>query len=277
MKKLLYISAFLGCMMGCSDDSVIPDVPPVITYGTYEISCVEIASKTAVTDTIVLSPYGGTFQYDLSVKREVVQDGVATGTYQYADLNQVSITGADAFTPVLKPSSDAKGATLELTAPENGDWDHAVYETLKVTVGNSSFSFPVKQQAGEVRLGTEYFIAHPGMEDPVTYLDVKGDTLDYEVGLATEMWINEKLQTPTYWCMEDCDAFSYTLSDNTWIQIESCEEKLPGIYTLRIIAKKDPAEGTHGAKLKLKFERGEFVYVKEIELCSTRIFHIIVE
>ena len=59
--------------------------------------------------------------------------------------------------------------------------------------------------------------------------------------------------------------------------VASCVKNLPGIYTLWIIAKKDPAEGTHGAKLKLKFERGEFVYVKEIQLCSTRIFHVIVE
>ena len=61
-----------------------------------------------------------------------------------------------------------------------------------------------------------------------------------------------------------------TMSD----PVASCVKNLPGIYTLWIIAKKDPAEGTHGAKLKLKFDRGGLVYEKEIELCSTRIFHV---
>ena len=95
--------------------------------------------------------------------------------------------------------------------------------------------------------------------------------------MATEMWINEKLQTPTYWCMEDCDSFSYTLFDEEWIEVGTLEQKLPGIYTLQLISKKDPAEGTHNATLMLRFERGGIAYEKEITLCSTRIFHIEIE
>ena len=74
MKRLVFafcVSLSLGGgLIACGDDTTVNEVPDQVTFGDYQFTCVDASTKNPVLDTLRFSAVGGTFSYDISLRRE---------------------------------------------------------------------------------------------------------------------------------------------------------------------------------------------------------------
>lgn len=275
VKNLLLMLSLAACV-SCSDSTEsIPEVPAVLTYGDYELSCVEMATKLDRPDTLFLSPYAGVTDFEVTVRRRVLSDGVFNGEYQYVPSSEINVTVSNpSYAATLAAGSDTRSSRLSLTAPVNMDYEQAVLSSVTFTVPGSSLSMPIKQAEAEVVIDDDYFVLHTDFDRNVIYLDNKGDVVDFRCALASSMYING-IKDLEYWCDEEC-TFSYSLEENDWIRVADCvmDPETEGMRVLRIVTEPDPDNGDHPAVLTLRFDLKGRVFEKKVNLLSTEVFHV---
>lgn len=262
----------LGLFSACGDDSNQPEWPAKeVTFSAYHFSCADATTKSPVTDTLRFAALGGSYAYDISFRRERIEGGIATGIYEYISPSSISFAGGDGFNPSLGSSNTDHSATLSFQVVENVDPEQALESSVVITAGTERVTLPVKQEAATLTLIGDPSIYHTALADPVVYLDHKGDTIPFEAVLATPYQINGKLVEDMLWTKEDA-LFTYTLSDDTWIQVLDVSQTEPGVFVLRIATV--PTRDTYDAVLTLRFEWQGEVFTKEMHLQSTEVFHV---
>ena len=67
----------------------LPDVPEKLTFDKYEIACFEPSTKKDPVDTLFVSPMAAVSDFDVTIRRQVLSDGVFKGTYEYVPCSEV--------------------------------------------------------------------------------------------------------------------------------------------------------------------------------------------
>mgnify|MGYP006978220558 CR=1 FL=1 len=130
--KLFQYVLPLAMFVSCSDSSeVIPDVPEKLTFAKYEIACFEPSTKKDPVDTLFVSPMAAVSDFDVTIRRQVLSDGVFKGTYEYVPCSEVGVTVSNKdFSVELKEGSNMQTSSLSLTAPANMDYENAVLSSV---------------------------------------------------------------------------------------------------------------------------------------------------
>lgn len=270
--KNVFFALSMVWLASCSDSS---EIDPVVTYGEYELSCIESDTKKAMTDTLYLSPLAGATNYEVTVRRQVLTDGAFSGEYEYVRPSSVEVSTADnLFTVGANPGTDGHVSCFSLTATENSDYYNPVLSSVSINIPGTSFSMPVKQEKAELVIDSDYHVLHPDHEASVVYLDNKGDIVDFPCALASSFYVNGKKSTEV-WCNEEC-TFSYEMEENEWIKVLDCtpDKNTGGLYVLRIESVQDIENGDHPAELKLRFTLDGKDYEKNVRLLSTEVYHV---
>ena len=274
--KLFQYVLPLAMFVSCSDSSeVIPDVPEKLTFDKYEIACFEPSTKKDPVDTLFVSPMAAVSDFDVTIRRQVLSDGVFKGTYEYGPCSEVGVTVSNKdFSVELKEGSNMQTSSLSLTAPANMDYENAVLSSVSFNVGGNSLTMPVKQEKGELVIGDDYFVMYPGYKENEVLLDNKGEVIDFQCSLASSMYVNG-VKMPEVWCDEEC-SFSYELEDNEWIKVVDSfvAPDNKGMFVLRIETVQDEDNGEHPANLYLRFEKDGKAFSKTVRLVSTEVYHI---
>ena len=262
----------LGLLTACGEDSNQPELPAKeVTFSSYKFTCVDATTKSPVTDTIRFSAVGGSYSYAISFRRERIESGVATGTYEYITPSSIQVEGGAGFHPQVVASNTEHSATLSFNVGENSDPDKALVESVVIKAGSEQVTLPVKQEAAEMTLLGEPAIYHTAQEEKVVYLDHKGDTIRFEVALARPYAINGQQVPDMLWTEEEAEL-AYHLSDDTWIKVVDVTMTIPGVYELHIATV--PTPDTYNATLSLRFDWEGQTFLKEVQLQSTEVFHI---
>lgn len=270
--KNVFFALSMAWFVSCSDSS---EIDPVLTYGEYELSCVESETKKAMADTLYLSALAGVTNYEVTVRRQVLTDGAFNGKYEYVRPSSVKVSTAnDLFTVGVNPDADGQVTCFSLTATENSDYFNPVLSSVSIAVSGTFFSMPVKQEKAELVIDSDYHILHPDHDASVVYLDNKGDIVDFPCALASSFYVNGK-KSNEVWCNEEC-AFSYEMEENEWIKVLDCtpDKNTAGLYVLRIESVRDIENGDHPAELKLSFTLNGKNYEKNVRLLSTEVYHV---
>lgn len=275
MKKYMCLIAALIIISSCTKGEGDDSMPPlkVETLGEYEWDFSLKGAVGGMPDTLFMTALGGDAEYSFMVRRKVYEDGIFSGRYAYTKAEDISCSEAKSFHPTLRAEDGKEAVTLCISAEEWTDFRAPRIEQLKLSVGKSSLTIPIKQEAATFERLGEHIILHTGMEEKIIYLDHKGDTVDFQTAYAVQYSLNGKKDDDTYWCEEDA-TFSFALSDSTWIRVIGVEEREPGIFNLRIATVPDPERGTHDATLTLSFIWNGKLYSKEVALQSTQVFHV---
>ena len=274
MKRILFaLGGFLlAGLFACGDDAKDPELPAkVVSFGDYQFTCVDATTKNPVLDTLRFEAVGGTYSSDISLRRERIEDGVATGVYEYINPTEFLMESSMGFTPQLEFSNAEHAVTLIYKVPENRDPDNAILGSVVISASGNRLTLPVKQQAAVFSLIGEPAIYHTGQADKVIYLDHKGATTNFEAALATPYAINGTQVEDRLWTKEEAE-FSYSLSDDTYIKVVGVSSEIPGVYVLCI--ETVPSSDTHNAVLTLKFVWEGQTYTKQVNLQSTEVFHV---
>lgn len=265
------IAVPLAAFVSCSDSSeVIP-----VTYGEYELTCVESVSKKDMTDTLFLSPLAGVTQYDVCIRRKVLTGEAFEGEYEYVVPSAVRLAdGSDKFSVSFTPAMNGRVSGLALSATANMDIYNPILSRMTFSVPGTELSMPIKQHKAELIIDDDYFVMHPDMESKELYLDNKGDTIDFKCALASSYYVNG-VKSTDLWCNENC-TFDYELEVNDWIKVLECipDKEVAGLFNLRIESVEDPDRGDHPASLSLRFSLDGKPYEKKVHLLSTEVFHI---
>ena len=275
MKRLVFAFcvslSLVGGLIACGDDTTVNEVPDQVTFGDYQFTCVDASTKNPVLDTLRFSAVGGTFSYDISLRRERFENGVSTGVFEYVSPSAFTIEGSSGFTPKLASSNAEHAATLSFAVDENQDPQQALEGNVVISASGNRMTLPIKQAAATMDLIGDPAIYHTALADKVIYLDHKGDTIQFEAVLATPYAINGNLVEDMLWTKEDA-KFSYSLSDDTWIKVVDVTSGGPGIFVLHIATV--PTPDTYNAVLTLHFEWDGQSYKKDVNLQSTEVFHV---
>ena len=66
--------------------------PEKLTFDKYEIACFEPSTKKDPVDTLFVSPMAAVSDFDVTIRRQVLSDGVFKGTYEYVPCSEVGVT-----------------------------------------------------------------------------------------------------------------------------------------------------------------------------------------
>lgn len=269
--KNFFFALPLVAAVACSESEEMAS----FSYGEYELSCVESATKKNMADTLFLPAVANVTDFDITVRRQVLADGVFSGEYEYlpASSIQVNIT-SDLFWVDFKAGATNKVSNLSLSAPENVDYLNPVLSSLSFSIPEGVLSMPIKQEKAQLTIGDDYFVMHPDYDKKEIYLDNKGAVVDFRCALASSYYING-VKNPDFWCDENC-SFSYELEKNDWIKIVDClsDDGTAGLYNLRIESVRDDENGEHLAMLTLRFELDGKIFEKQVRLVSTEVYHV---
>jgi lipoprotein len=273
-KKIFFALPLMVSFISCSSDS--DPIVESVTYGDYELSCVESATKRTMADTLFLSPLAGSTEYDMFIRRKVLSNATFKGEYEYVRPSDIRVScGSETFSVDFKPGDDGRIAGFTLSAPENRNFDNPVLSSVTFSFPDAVLSMPVKQNPAEIVVGDDYFILHPDCDKRAVYLDNKGDTIDFQCALASTYYINGNKVPDLFWCDEEA-SFSYELAENEWIRVLDCtpDKDTDGMYVLRIESVADVMNGDHSGVLKLSFTLNGKTYSKDVQLISTEVYHV---